>query len=47
MDGRVVGIVTNRDMRFASDDATPVKVMMTGDDLAILREPADRARPAA
>jgi IMP dehydrogenase len=25
----VLGIVTNRDMRFASDDATPVKVMMT------------------
>ena len=40
-DGRVVGIVTNRDMRFASDDATPVSVMMTSDDLAILQEPAD------
>ncbi|MDF1728048.1 MAG: IMP dehydrogenase, partial [Sulfitobacter sp.] len=40
--GRVVGIVTNRDMRFANDDSTPVKVMMTSDDLAILREPADR-----
>ncbi len=39
--GRVVGIVTNRDMRFASDDRTPVKVMMTGDNLAILHEPAD------
>ena len=39
--GRVVGIVTNRDMRFASDDATPVRVMMTSDNLAILREPAD------
>jgi IMP dehydrogenase len=40
--GRVVGIVTNRDMRFASDDRTPVRVMMTADNLAILREPADR-----
>ncbi|WP_299280745.1 IMP dehydrogenase [uncultured Tateyamaria sp.] len=40
--GRVVGIVTNRDMRFASDDATPVSVMMTSDKLAILVEPADR-----
>ena len=40
--GRVMGIVTNRDMRFASDDATPVRVMMTSNDLAILREPADR-----
>ena len=40
--GRVVGIVTNRDMRFASDDRTPVRVMMTSDNLAILHEPADR-----
>ena len=40
--GRVVGIVTNRDMRFASDDKTPVSVMMTSDNLAILHEPADR-----
>jgi len=41
--GRVVGIVTNRDMRFASDPRTPVHAMMTADNLAILREPADRA----
>ncbi|MCB1406540.1 MAG: IMP dehydrogenase, partial [Rhodobacteraceae bacterium] len=40
--GRVVGIVTNRDMRFVSDPRTPVKAMMTADNLAILREPADR-----
>src|SRR6056297_2145326 len=40
--GRVVGIVTNRDMRFADDHRTPVRVMMTTDDLAILHEPADR-----
>jgi IMP dehydrogenase len=39
---RVVGIVTNRDMRFASDDRTPVSVMMTGDNLAVLKEPVDR-----
>ncbi|TDL83690.1 IMP dehydrogenase [Palleronia sediminis] len=39
--GRVVGIVTNRDMRFADDDSTPVSAMMTSDDLAILHEPAD------
>ncbi|MGS4943968.1 IMP dehydrogenase [Meridianimarinicoccus sp. RP-17] len=39
--GRVVGIVTNRDMRFATDDATPVRVMMTSDRLAMLREPAE------
>ena len=39
---RVVGIVTNRDMRFATDEKTPVRVMMTTDDLAVLEEPADR-----
>ncbi|KIC11337.1 inosine-5-monophosphate dehydrogenase [Leisingera sp. ANG-M1] len=39
--GRVLGIVTNRDMRFASDDSTPVSVMMTSDNLAMLQEPAD------
>ncbi len=39
--GHVVGIVTNRDMRFADADATPVKAMMTSDDLAMLTEPAD------
>ena len=39
--GRVLGIVTNRDMRFALDDTTPVKHMMTSDDLAILQEPAE------
>ncbi|WP_297338794.1 IMP dehydrogenase [Pseudophaeobacter sp.] len=39
--GRVVGIVTNRDMRFANDDDTPVSVMMTSDNLAMLQEPAD------
>jgi IMP dehydrogenase len=40
-EGRVLGIVTNRDMRFASDDRTPVAAMMTNDNLAILREPVD------
>ena len=40
--GRVVGILTNRDMRFASDDKTPVSAMMTRDNLAMLTEPADR-----
>jgi len=37
---RVLGIVTNRDMRFASADDTPVALMMTTDNLAILQEPA-------
>ncbi|UWQ09346.1 IMP dehydrogenase [Aliiroseovarius crassostreae] len=40
-DGRVVGIVTNRDMRFATSDDTPVRVMMTADNLAMLQEPAE------
>ena len=39
----VLGIVTNRDMRFASDDNTPVHAMMTANDLALLQEPADLA----
>jgi len=40
--GHVVGIVTNRDMRFATSDETPVRVMMTSENLAVLTEPADR-----
>ncbi len=39
--GRVVGIMTNRDMRFATDENTPVSVMMTSNDLAIVKEPTD------
>ena len=41
-EGRIVGIVTNRDMRFASDNRTPVRAVMTTDNLAMLNEPADR-----
>ncbi|MDJ0820693.1 MAG: IMP dehydrogenase [Paracoccaceae bacterium] len=41
--GRVLGIVTNRDMRFAQHDDTPVHAMMTQENLAVLTEPADRA----
>jgi len=41
--GRVLGILTNRDMRFVEDGTTPVRVMMTADNLAMLREPADLA----
>ncbi|HBS37937.1 IMP dehydrogenase [Paracoccaceae bacterium] len=40
--GLVLGIVTNRDMRFATDDNTPVRMMMTANNLAVLIEPADR-----
>lgn len=39
--GHVVGIVTNRDMRFATSDDTPIRVMMTQNNLAMLTEPAD------
>ncbi|WP_322866112.1 IMP dehydrogenase [Aquicoccus sp. G2-2] len=39
--GHIVGIVTNRDMRFASSDDTPVRVVMSSGDLAMLQEPAD------
>ena len=42
--GRVLGIVTNRDMRFASEDNTPISTMMTTDNLALLHEPADLAQ---
>ncbi len=40
-DGRVMGILTNRDMRFAQSDDMPVHAMMTSDNLAMLQEPAD------
>jgi len=39
---QILGIVTNRDMRFAEQDNTPVHAMMTTEQLAILKEPADR-----
>ncbi len=32
--GRLVGILTNRDVRFAANDSQPVKELMTADDLA-------------
>ena len=38
---RLVGILTNRDMRFADDPATPVHELMTADNLATVREPVD------
>ena len=36
---RLIGIVTNRDMRFAKDGSTLVKKMMTSKNLAVLSEP--------
>ncbi|QIE54944.1 IMP dehydrogenase [Pikeienuella piscinae] len=40
--GRLVGILTNRDMRFAETDATPVSALMTHENLATVREGDDR-----
>jgi IMP dehydrogenase len=42
-DGVVVGILTNRDMRFVTDEATPVSAMMTSENLAMVGEGADLA----
>ncbi|MEM7497957.1 MAG: IMP dehydrogenase [Pseudomonadota bacterium] len=39
--GRLVGILTNRDIRFADDPAMPVAQMMTSEKLATVREPVD------
>lgn len=39
--GRIVGIITERDMRFVVDKTTPVSALMTANNLAILTEPVD------
>ncbi len=36
--GRLVGIVTNRDVRFASDPNEPIRALMTKDNLVTVRE---------
>ena len=38
---RVIGIITNRDMRFESNENTLIKDMMTTDNLAIITDPSD------
>ncbi len=40
-DGRLVGILTNRDVRFASDSREPVRELMTKDNLVTVREGVD------
>jgi IMP dehydrogenase len=40
-DTRLVGILTNRDMRFTDDPHTPVSALMTASNLATVREPVD------
>ncbi|MEM0908210.1 MAG: IMP dehydrogenase [Pseudomonadota bacterium] len=40
--GRLVGILTNRDVRFASDRNTPVSALMTADQLVTVRDGVDQ-----
>ncbi|MBN9536494.1 MAG: IMP dehydrogenase [Reyranella sp.] len=40
--GKLVGILTNRDVRFATDSDTPVHALMTKDKLVTVREGATR-----
>src|SRR5258708_5116295 len=40
--GKLVGILTNRDVRFATDDSTPVHALMTKDKLGTVREGATK-----
>jgi IMP dehydrogenase len=40
--GRLAGIITNRDVRFAEDPRQPVAELMTRDDLVTVRENVDR-----
>ncbi len=39
--GRLVGILTNRDVRFASDTRQPIRELMTKDNLVTVREGVD------
>jgi IMP dehydrogenase len=39
--GKLVGVLTNRDVRFATDAAAPVAQLMTKDDLVTVREGVD------
>lgn len=41
--GRLVGILTNRDVRFETDPDRPIREVMTADDLITVRENVDRA----
>ena len=36
--GKLVGVLTNRDMRFAVNPNQPIRELMTSDDLAVVRE---------
>ena len=41
---RLVGILTSRDMRFCENPATPVRELMTKENLAVIEEPVDTGR---
>ena len=41
--GLLVGILTNRDVRFATDDSQPIHELMTKDNLITVRESVDQA----
>ena len=45
--GRLVGILTNRDVRFEADPATPASALMTVADLATVREGVSQAEARA
>jgi IMP dehydrogenase len=45
--GRLVGILTNRDVRFETDPETPASALMTRADLAIVREGVTQAEARA
>lgn len=42
LSGRLIGILTNRDVRFASNPMQPVAELMTSDNLVTVRENVDR-----
>ncbi|GGH13325.1 IMP dehydrogenase [Sphingobacterium alkalisoli] len=44
LDGRLVGIVTNRDLRFQKDMARPISELMTKDNLVVAPEGTDLVR---
>ena len=45
--GKLVGILTNRDVRFETDPAIPASALMTKDNLAVVREGATQAEARA
>jgi IMP dehydrogenase len=45
--GKLVGILTNRDMRFEGDDKVPASAIMTRENLITVREGVDQARRAS